>query len=908
VTTRPLLLAMVGTLVGGAFCRAQVATPPANGGKDCAVCHLEWVPSFKHAKGIVLLETPASDVVADADTCLGCHDGSVADSRRSVWIEHGHRTGIKPAKGMTVPAELPLDQGKLSCRTCHTAHASGFNESLKDAVFLRVKNELDQMCKMCHADKTQGPAAGSHLLGQMKEVFPATLISAGAHAGPANNAVLCQSCHSAHGAKTDKLLLMPTDASQLCITCHPSMRPAMWDADATHNHPQNPPIHKPAQLQAIKDLGTQLGTDNRLVCMSCHKMHGGHDGKALLAETLHDSAMCIRCHEEKKPLAGSGHDLRKSAPAEVNGRGQTINDSGYCGACHTFHSLTRRVTTTAADPQGFCITCHSEGKVAATHLGKMFHPVDLPKDQLLGVSLPLANSGTDPRKSVMACLTCHDPHDTKHPHFLRVDNEQLCSSCHAPISESLAKPHDFTGKADLRNAVNQSPDQAGRCGFCHSVHQATGPFMMVATNSRITTMDDTCAQGHRTDGIAHKQPVAKFNHPSGVKVYVKEQNRAADLTVPLFTAEFHVAATGSVACASCHDVHSGKKRSPGLLRASTPTQLCVQCHAGQAKMAAGPHDSTTVKASFPSEAAKSKDLCMACHRAHGNEPAQQLWTVAPTPAVAASDGACVACHAKQAWSAEPKADRDGAMLHPQLISLTKNISTAKSGLPLRTQPPAADAAICCATCHDPHAPVKTTALLRIAPAQAATELCGKCHAQAVQIATSTHSPSETAKLITKPFACAPCHQVHASSGGQRSRLWATKRFAAGKNEAEQLCLGCHSTTGGASVPAVSSHPQTSLKDVKNATTQPTALVDHFGNINQITCYTCHLSHGRDMPPALALSAAPDPAQRAAFKAMLRPGIDREVCTACHGIDGLRWYLYFHRADKRQEFKQAEAAP
>src|SRR5581483_12072543 len=152
--------------------------------------------------------------------------------------------------GTKVPSELPLDDGRVSCRTCHTAHVAGFNESLKDAVFLRIHNENDQLCKACHQDKSQGPALGSHTLAQMNRPFPQPLLAAGAHAGPRNDQVLCQSCHTAHGGKEKQLLLMSTNASQLCITCHPTLRPAMWDKDPTHNHPQNPPIHNPAQILA----------------------------------------------------------------------------------------------------------------------------------------------------------------------------------------------------------------------------------------------------------------------------------------------------------------------------------------------------------------------------------------------------------------------------------------------------------------------------------------------------------------------------------------------------------------------------------------------------------------------------------------------------------------------------------
>ena len=122
---------------------AQLGNTPPNTGGNCSVCHIEWMDSFKEPAGALLIDPPGKAVVADSDSCLGCHDGSVADSRRMVWLEHGHRTGIVPPAGMKVPAEFPLDKGKLACRTCHTAHVAGFTESPKDAIFLRMRNEQE---------------------------------------------------------------------------------------------------------------------------------------------------------------------------------------------------------------------------------------------------------------------------------------------------------------------------------------------------------------------------------------------------------------------------------------------------------------------------------------------------------------------------------------------------------------------------------------------------------------------------------------------------------------------------------------------------------------------------------------------------------------------------------------------
>ncbi len=898
-----------------AFASCLLITLPASAGladsrarpdKACAICHLEWAGQSRKPNDFVLLESLDKTVVAESDNCLGCHDGSVSDSRRPVWFEHGHSTGVAMSAGMKAPKELPLENGKVSCRTCHTAHVSGFNESLKDAVFLRMKNDNDQLCKACHEDKNKGPETGSHPLAAMKAAFPPDLMAAGAHAGPGNNQVLCQSCHTAHGAKANNLLLMPTSASQLCITCHPTMRPAMWDTNPAHDHPQNPQIKRPDQIQAIRDMKTELGEGDRLVCLSCHKMHGGRPGKAILADTLQDSALCIRCHADLKPMIGTTHDLRKSAPNERNVRSESVQQSGPCAACHTFHNFTRKLTPNPGDPVGLCTTCHAKDQVASTHTGTMFHPVALDRGRLPAkLDLPLNASSGQKNMQELICTSCHDPHDAKHPRFLRAQPEQICATCHAEPARTLSEPHDFTAKPDFKNAVGQSPAQAGRCGFCHSMHEARGPMMLAATNRPIKSMDDACAQCHASDSLASKHAIPQFNHPSGPAAKLGQP--IANLSLPLFGADFKQDAKGTVACASCHDVHMGQKQSKDLLRAATPTALCIQCHQTQGKMAGSLHDPKVCKKPFPKDIERTDDLCLTCHRAHGDKPDKQLWTIDLASGQSANDGACIACHRDQGWSAAPKATHEGELLHPKQIPAAGAVAKVSQTLPvLKNEKPVPDSAatILCGTCHDPHAPPKTTALLRLAPEHQATELCAQCHVEADHLAVSMHRPEEIAAHISRQNACAPCHQVHASPGTERKFLWSTRTFAQGKSDSERLCLGCHSAAGGAKSPAVFSHPATNLTDVKTATTRPSPLLDQFGNINQLTCNTCHVSHGREIDrdadkgaPAIATPLTRE--RLVGLKTMLRPNVDREICAACHGIEGSRLYLYFHDPRKRK---------
>ena len=114
--------------------------------RACAACHLEWMEPFASGGSSPLMARPVGKpeepLAARPEMCLSCHDGSVADSRRRVWLDHGHRVGMQPPASITVPASLPLVGGKLACRTCHSAHGPGGMQSadINRTVFLRMPN------------------------------------------------------------------------------------------------------------------------------------------------------------------------------------------------------------------------------------------------------------------------------------------------------------------------------------------------------------------------------------------------------------------------------------------------------------------------------------------------------------------------------------------------------------------------------------------------------------------------------------------------------------------------------------------------------------------------------------------------------------------------------------------------
>lgn len=887
---RTALLALLAVAMAAAGpARAQVARVGGAGQGECAMCHLTWLEDLRPVQAepgaVILMERPAKAVVAADETCLGCHDGSVADSRRRVWQEHGHKRGTAIPAGMKVPDILPLEDGKVACRTCHTAHSGREGEAMADVVFMRVPNDRGQLCQMCHTQMAGGPQQGSHPIGRMEQPVPGLLTAAGGHAGPDGQTMTCQTCHEPHGGGDDHLLIVDANTSELCVTCHPKYAVTNWRPGVSGEHPQNPPLQTDAQRQAIERMGTRVGQAGTLICLSCHKMHQGKSERAMLAQSLDNSEFCISCHPDRKEVFGTAHDLRTNAPRAQNAQGRTVSQSGPCGSCHSFHSYARKPDPKPFDPTGLCTTCHQAGAVAANASPAFSHPTaiadaPLPPD----AALPLYSDVTHGGDPTIACLSCHNPHSPDNANFLRHKPDDLCARCHQDQSKSIAGAHAFADVPKMKNGRDKTAAETGTCGFCHAVHRADGPMLWAATAEAPRTPDDLCVHCHRKEGPAAAKPASQFRHPTGPE---RTAGFATVLPVklPFYDEQAHRAKDGFMSCGSCHDVHGDSRKSAGLLRAGPKvSDLCVQCHTEQGFLVRGKHDVTAGGDAWPRAVAASGDLCLSCHQVHSNDPKRGLWTF-ETAGQGGVDNVCVTCHAKQAWAGERI--EAGQAIHPRPLGQTD--AKALAGVPVER---AADgqAEMVCRTCHNPHAPRGTTAMLRTGGSLQTTTLCFRCHEQAKSVEATRHGHKTPAGGEQASGTCAPCHAVHATATSSREMLWAVPiRQVDVKMEltdVEKRCLTCHGPGGTATQPTLIKHPKVSLPKGSGA--------------GGITCETCHMPHGRaDLAAAPGSAVGPDAeVRRDALRPMLRPDSVKDSCAVCHGPDALRRYLYYHQPDKR----------
>jgi len=129
-------------------------------GQECTVCHLEWVPEMVGGGSTAIVpaveDSDEQPYVTTSRACLSCHDGTVLDSRKGVWFSHGHPMDVEPTEDMQLPENMPLVDGKIACRTCHTAHTlGGSGEQHRDALMLRVSMDPNELCVACHSAQAE---------------------------------------------------------------------------------------------------------------------------------------------------------------------------------------------------------------------------------------------------------------------------------------------------------------------------------------------------------------------------------------------------------------------------------------------------------------------------------------------------------------------------------------------------------------------------------------------------------------------------------------------------------------------------------------------------------------------------------------------------------------------------------
>lgn len=635
-------------------------------GRLCEHCHPgHYARHTPHdlRESAPLEQNRAGQTVLDGGPCSACHlshryardfEPTLLDpDGRCVTCHAEHRVAAQHAR-------QAMDHPDSRCLECHDPHDMTHGEFLKQP--------MPDLCVTCHVGYADGSARGMHPLAPVAGEWPAALVAAGAPQ-PADYTLDCATCHAAHAGRFPDLLRFAPDTNELCLACH-AERLTADNHGRLPGHGQSPTLDE-AQRAAVESWGGRVGKSGELLCVSCHRVHGGNSAARLLAFEQRPADTCIACHSDYTAVAGTTHDLRISRPQHVNVLGQAALAAGECGACHLAHRPAQTPAPSAGDARGQCLACHqAEGCAADRLAGTPDHP------------------GT-------TCRDCHDPHRSGAGAFLVRPERELCSGCHAEQARLADGPHDV---ANARERWPAAAAEVGElCLTCHVAHGgADADLLRLRERSAPNEHDGACLACHASAAWHAASDIASL-HPRQVSP------DHAKVNVALIPAD--QAGNRLVGCQTCHNPHG--PALPGYLARVAPGEstasLCLHCHVEKEYIRYTGHSTDNLRR-FGFDA----DSCRPCHAMHANPEATWGQMLSPRFLMEVCDVEgnentgcvpCLACH----HVGGPAPIREVAS-HPEMIMLNVTPTDAPGYLPLFNIEGHIDPQghVVCRTCHLSH--------------------------------------------------------------------------------------------------------------------------------------------------------------------------------------------------------------
>ncbi|RII25759.1 MAG: cytochrome C [Geobacter sp.] len=354
----------------------------------------------------------------------------------------------------------------------------------------------------------------------------------------------CTGCHNPHSASHGKLLV--ADAGNICSTCHKSVVPAnaqsvhkvVAEGSCTKCHDPHSANSKFNLLKGGNDLcfgcHKEMGESVAKVkfkhsplvkgCLTCHDPHASNKAAFLLKSDV--PALCIGCHKTDRPNFIKSHMNYPVAASR-------------CTSCHDPHGSDRAgiLYNNVHKPvvSRMCNQCHEEA-TSATPLKTKKSGYELCRGchSTQVNSMFAKNMVHWPILSKEGCLSCHNPHASKHNGLMKGDLITTCGRCH----------HD-TIRRQEKSQTKHEPIKDGKCVVCHDPHASDNPYMF-----KKATIIDQCATCH--DWQKHS------THPLGEKVRDPRNKNV------------------SVQCLSCHRSHGTEYKH--FIPFPSTSELCVQCH------------------------------------------------------------------------------------------------------------------------------------------------------------------------------------------------------------------------------------------------------------------------------------------------------------------------------------------
>ncbi|MFC1855220.1 cytochrome c3 family protein [Thermodesulfobacteriota bacterium] len=781
-----------------------------DGGFECQTCHRVHYGY----KGLLAYKNSSGEM------CATCHKGKTNTDADLIKKNHVIIPATKEKKG-------------VECLSCHRAH-NAFYDPESEATKLLVKNnENSDLCYECHGDKKTDSIIIAELAGNHPNNMPFTetkkmrekLKSLGGRKG-SDNKIICNSCHSVHDAKTDEAnLVMKKD--KICLYCHNSENFFSPKVMAKGTHPHNVRASKATISVDAYEKG-QVSEFEELICLTCHKVHSAVENTKLMAYESSKDKFCVSCHTKLKPMFDGPHNMKEAAPKLVNKYGQTTEESGMCGACHSAHAYSREMTSDEDIVNQVCLDCHDEDGPGTNMLegGTHNHPyTGFIEEKFRLFLLPLYNKFGKKvsRNGKLACSTCHDIHEHEDNKagvkLLRIESNiisNLCFKCHPDKMSIMSTTHDFS-VVDLGGIENIKGDtlyEGGVCSSCHVVHGGTSKFgfsqaligdvVDVRKNDPVTVMCQNC---HTEDGIASKKPVKTFGHV--VNVSMKNPSLVTG-KLPLYNSAGNMNKGDNVLCSTCHDPHirgatmegivpsgiSEGNSSNNFLRMNyqNPDTLCIICHREEALIEGTVHDIGSRK-----KGDDSQSVCNRCHSIHNPTYDALIFSMdvkVKDKGDNFAEQVCFTCHnRKRYFGSEEKKKVNHPNNRP--MNVAYGAKKIKTTLPLYDEEFNRDQEngnIVCFSCHDIHRwnpksvskrggigveGETSNSFLRISSDDG--YLCTNCHEKQIAIFNSEHdlrvsAPYEENRKGENPEESGPCGVCHVTHNANRDGilLWNRK--------------------------------------------------------------------------------------------------------------------------------------
>jgi predicted CXXCH cytochrome family protein len=224
--------------------------------------------------------SPAAAIMVRDKGCAACHHMDKVLS---------HPVNITPS--MTVPSLFPLEEGQITCTTCHSDDAAAHAQARERHDGMLRTSSAATLCSECHAGAT-GQAMHS-ALGRAHLQFPSrdTAPTDAEIGGLDKESSTCLSCHDGTVAKAVGIGLgdQPGDVGD-----HGRSHPI----GALYKDHRRPAMGQtPFPMVPASALNPRLRLfDQRLGCGSCHSPYSHEDKQLVMNNTR--SRLCLSCHQE----------------------------------------------------------------------------------------------------------------------------------------------------------------------------------------------------------------------------------------------------------------------------------------------------------------------------------------------------------------------------------------------------------------------------------------------------------------------------------------------------------------------------------------------------------------------------------------------------------------------------------